>query len=71
MTITLQELRTAHAVGRFLLAGGRSPLPQWTAASVRRFAASLSGASYPNGKNGLSQAVAHIGTAVTMAEQAA
>jgi hypothetical protein len=69
-TVTLSELRTAHAVARLLLAGGRPMLPHWSAESVRALASELTGATYPRGKKGLEQASAHIVRAIELAAQA-
>ena len=70
-TLTLAELRTVHALGRLLLAGGRPPMPHWNADTVREFAAQMTGAAYPRNKTGLRRAFYHIEHFLDLALEAA
>lgn len=65
-TLTIAQLRTAHAVAQTLLQDPR-PLPLgWSPKTVRAFAGEISGEVYPATKKGLQRAAAHIERALEL-----
>lgn len=65
-TLTIAELRTAHAVAQMLLRNPRPLAPGWSPASVRTFASSITGEEYLPTKKGLQRAAAHIERALEL-----
>ena len=70
LTVTVAELRTAHAVAQLLLSGSRPLMPGWDADSIRRFASSITGEDYLRTKKGLQRATAHIERAIELSLEA-